>query len=328
MNNVYFSQDLDTKFLNNLKDQLKSNFKDCKKIAIKIHFGDDVKNRTALFPEQIEPITNLLKELNISFFLFDSSVAYPDSLRDNPITHKQLAIERGWNTIGEIRTDDSKFITVKGDLDYQLCKELVDADGVLVISHFKGHYHCTGIAGAIKNIGMGAFTKKTKGEIHDGGKPIYTSGCVQCKLCEKSCPFEGIEVKDKPIFKKCFGCSNCIYVCPNKCIKTKVNYFDYLLSEAAFLAQSNFKKFYYINIARNITKACDCDSNSGPIIAKDVGYFSSNDAVAIDKACYDSIVKTEGYDPFLKNGKKPGIKHIEFAEKLGLGKKEYKFVDI
>lgn len=68
-----------------------------------------------------------------------------------------------------------------------MCKDLVDADGVLVLSHVKGHY-CSGFGAGIKNLGMGALSKKSKGMIHEGGEPVYDSGCNLCKICSKTVP--------------------------------------------------------------------------------------------------------------------------------------------
>ena len=50
-------------FLENLKKELKNEFNGCNKIAVKIHFGEP-GNTVAFTPEQIRPITNILKELN------------------------------------------------------------------------------------------------------------------------------------------------------------------------------------------------------------------------------------------------------------------------
>ncbi len=175
MTKIYHSKEIQP-FLGNLKQELKQTFADCKIIAIKIHFGEP-GNRSAFTPEQIKPITNILKELNINFFLYDSSVNY-SSLRDNPITHKKFAIDKGWGNLGEIKTDDD-FILVNGkNMNYEVCKSLIDADGVLVISHVKGHV-CTGFGGAIKNLGMGALTKKTKVSIHAGGSVYFKGECNQ-----------------------------------------------------------------------------------------------------------------------------------------------------
>jgi len=73
MTNIQFSKDLNNNFLSNLKQQLSQEFNNCNTIAIKIHFGEP-GNTNSFTPDQIKPITDLLQELNIDFFLYDSSV--------------------------------------------------------------------------------------------------------------------------------------------------------------------------------------------------------------------------------------------------------------
>ncbi len=324
MVNVYHSDD-EIKFLLKVKEEIKDKFKDCNKIAIKIHFGEP-GNKTAFRPEDIKPVTDILNELNMKFFLFDSLVEY-SSLRSNADSYKNFAIKKGWGKLGEIRINDEN-VSVKGEnLTYEVCKELVDADAVLVVSHVKGHV-CTGFGGAIKNLGMGALTKKTKSDIHYGGEPVFVGKCTQCKACERACPLETLKVKDKPIFGTCYGCSDCVYACPNSAIKTKVNYFDTLLAEGAAVAQSKFKKVYYISFLKNITKLCDCQSHPGEIIANDYGFLASPDGVAIDMAAYDVILKNEGQDVFLKFNKKSGTEQVKAAEKFGMGQSKHNLIEL
>lgn len=325
MKKIYYSKDLGEQFLVNLKNELRRVFKNCRKIAIKIHFGEP-GNKSAFKPRDIKPVTDLLKELNIDFSLYDSSVTY-NSLRSNSFSHRKYAIDKGWGELGEINTEDN-FIVVKGKrMNYEVSKFLADADGVLVISHFKGHY-CCGFGGAIKNLGMGALSKKSKSNIHSGGEPVIIGKCTKCKNCERACPINGIVVLDEPKFEKCYGCSNCIYSCKNKVLKPKVDFFDYLLADGANAAQSKFKKVYYVSYLKNISKFCDCERDAKDIISGDVGFLSGENAVAIDMASRDLIIKKTGEDIFLKHNKKSGIEQIKAAESLGMGSLRYGLVEI
>lgn len=324
MERVYYSKDLGNLLLK-LREELAEAFSGCKKIAIKIHFGEP-GNKFAFTPKQIKPVTDLLKELGIEYFLYDSSVMYGGK-RGKVDSHKKYAIKKGWGELGEIRTDEG-FIIAKGEkMNHEICKPLIDADGVLVLSHFKGHTF-SGFGGAVKNLGMGALTKKTKADIHNGGKPDIVGECTKCNACEIACPVNSIKVTDKPkIAGKCGGCSNCIYACKFDVLKPKLDFFDKLLAEGASLAQSSFKKVFYVSFLINITEKCDCYKNPREVIAKDCGYLASKDGVAIDKAGYDIIVKNHG-DVFKEHNKKSGLEHIEYAEKFGMGSQEYELVEI
>ncbi len=325
MADVYFSKDVNEKFINKLKDELKKEFLGAKKVAVKIHMGE-INNKNTLTPIDLKPVIQALKELGFEPFFYDSPVAYP-GVRHYVATYKKFAQAKGWTKLAPVSTTEDYVEQKMQHLTYQVCKPLSDADAVLVVTHLKGHV-CTGFGGAIKNLGMGALTKKSKSDIHDGGKPKYTKGCIQCKLCEINCPIKGIKVTDKPEFRKCYGCSNCHYICPEKCIDVKVADFDTLLSEGAAAAIKNFKKQYYVTFIKNIAKECDCVPLTSRIIAKDAGMIMSKDIVAIEKAAHDLIKESEGKDVFLEQNQKTGLKQIEIAEKTGMGNQKYKLIKI
>jgi len=319
MSTIYHSDAVDEKFLKQLGEELKKSFKGCKSIVVKMHFGE-LGNSKAFKPKDIEPITDLLTKLGFNHILFDSSVMYGGP-RSNTVTHKLLAQTKGFKNVV---TDDS-FIEVKGKyLKYKVCKRLTDADGVLVLSHVKGHI-CTGFGGAIKNLGMGALAKESKIAIHKGGEPVFSGNCVKCGVCVHNCPINGMKIesgKPYPIVKSCYGCSNCSYECPNNIIHPKVAPFDVLLADGANSAQSKFKRYYYVSAIKNVTQQCDCMPMPGNIIAKDHGWLMGSDAVGIDQASYDIIIKNDG-DVFLKYNKKKGDEQISAAEKLKMGKRKY-----
>ena len=59
----------------------------------------------------------------------------------------------------------------------------------------------------------------------------------------------------------------------------------------------------YINVLANISKSCDCAGVRAPEPKiRNIGILASTDPVAIDKACYDLIVKenTEGSKDLIK----------------------------
>jgi uncharacterized Fe-S center protein len=312
-------------FVGKIKPELAKIFDGCGTLAVKLHFGEP-GNKFALLPEQLKPLTDTLHDLGMKFFLYDSSVAYGGP-RSNPETHREAALAKDWGTIGEIRTNDD-CITKAGEyMTYQVCCELSQADGVLVVSHFKGHV-CSGFGGAIKNLGMGALALESKSAIHEGAKPVIEGECSQCGTCVEACPVDGIRLEEYPHFETCFGCSECIKLCPEQTLKVKLAFFDELLADGAAVAASTFKRAYYINYLTNIAESCDCDPGAKAIIAPDAGYIAAGDAVAADQASYDAVTKHAKEDVFLKHNNKTGTEQIVAAQKFGMGTAAYELENV
>ncbi len=333
MASVYFAPAPQIEFQEKLASELKKLIRPNSTVAIKLHMGEP-GNKYFLKPEFTKKIMNIVKELGGKPFLFDSPVVY-NSPRNNPKGYLAVAAKQGYTekNIGcpIIVSDD--FVSVKlkeVPFEFEVCKKLADADFVLVLSHVKGHY-CSGFGAAIKNLGMGAVTKKTKEKIHAGGEPVFSGNCVLCGNCVKACPLDNIRLDKKqkrPFFDKtwCSGCSNCALVCEEEAIKPKINTFDFLLSACAKAARSKFRNYYFVNVILDVAQKCDCCSDAGPIIAKDVGVLFGKDIVAVDKASLDLVIKQEGKDPFLEYNKKSPLVHIKGAEKLGIGSTKYELI--
>lgn len=71
----------------------------------------------------------------------------------------------------------------------------------------------------VLNIAQGIYNKS----LDNGDKKFSTDDqCDRCKICEKACPVDNIEVEDKPIFKhNCELCLACIHCCPQNAIHHK-----------------------------------------------------------------------------------------------------------
>jgi hypothetical protein len=328
MRKVFFVED-DKRFTALLKSQIKRVFSFADKVAIKLHMGEP-GNKNTLEPQFVKVVVDSLKSLGLRPFLFDSPVKY-DGPRNTVRGYLDVAARKGFDeqSMGcpVIVSNESVNQAVNG-LNYEVCKHLVEADGVLILTHVKGHL-CCGFGGAIKNMGMGALSKETKGFIHKGGEPLYVGGCTMCGQCEVKCPTGNIRYcKGRPYFDKsfCAGCSNCARFCPSHSIKPKKGFFDTLLSQGAYASLQNSKKVYFVNVLRNITKLCDCDKEGGPIVLGDIGILLSEDIVAIDKASLDLINQKAGKDIFEEIHHKSPLVHIEEAKKLGMGDGSYELV--
>jgi uncharacterized Fe-S center protein len=102
------------------------------------------------------------------------------------------------------------------------------------------------------------------------------------------------------------------------------------MAEAAkSVADDNKGKILYINVMNNISIDCDCNGSPAAPSISDIGILASLDPVALDQACIDLVNKAPNNAALLKRIQDMnGLLTIEHAEKIGLGKKAYKIVDL
>lgn len=310
MSTVKYLQDktkLETTSLNIFKEFYPKD----QEILVKIHFGEP-GNKTALFPADVAPIVAALKSLGLNPTFIDTPVAY-NSPRNNVAGYEQVVRDRGFDKLAPFIISDN-FIEVKTkDLTVKVCKELTEAKNLLVISHVKGH-PCSGFGGAIKNYGMGGLMKESKSAVHGGSKPIFSpTSCTGCGTCARLCPAEAITmVNNHPTIDldACWGCSVCQVNCPTASLTPKIALFDDLLAQGAAACINNLPtNTFYINLIQNITKHCDCEVDSGEILAPDRGLLFSDNPVAIDQASIDII----GKEIFEKANHKDPTLQIKYA---------------
>lgn len=290
------------------------------RVAIKLHMGEP-GNKYFIPAPFTKRIVECLDRIGAKPFIFDSPVMY-SSPRNDERRYLAAAAAHGYSKkeLGSPVVVSNGSSSIKGShLTYRVCKDLLKADGVLLLTHVKGHVAC-GMGGAVKNVGMGCVAKETKGAIHEGGEPVYAEGCTRCGACVESCPTGNIALDDAgPRFGVtwCPGCSNCVLVCPAQCIRPRVATFDELLAESAATAHGRFKKSYSVNVVRNISKFCDCMSNPGPLIAKDIGFVCADHMVAADAATLEVIAKETGReDIFAEQHKHSAWGHVRAAARF------------
>lgn len=290
------------------------------RVAVKLHMGEP-GNQYYIVAPFTKRIVALLADAGAKPFIFDSPVTY-DSERNNARGYLAAAAKHGYTEegIGCPIVISNRGVSVKGSLmTYDVCADLIEADGVLLLTHVKGHDAC-GMGGAVKNAGMGCVTKATKAAIHAGGEPMYAEGCTQCGTCVESCPTGNITLEEAgPRFGAtwCPGCSNCALVCPSQCIRPRLATFDDLLAESAASAHGRFKKKYAVNALINISKHCDCMSSSGPLIARDAGYVCAPDMVAADAASLEVLAKSSAReDIFAETHKHSPWEHVRAAARF------------
>ncbi|MBU0756499.1 MAG: DUF362 domain-containing protein [Nanoarchaeota archaeon] len=304
------------------------------KIALKVHFGEH-GNETYITPDNFDGIIDVIEKHKTKAIFTETNAVYSGH-RLFSKDHMALAKDHGFTRLPVVIADgdhgeDYAEITINKK-QFRTCKigkTIAEHEQLLIISHFKGHT-LAGFGGAIKQLAMGCAARGGKLAMHANSKPVIIPFlCKKCNTCVKNCPVDAITIGawSRIDHKKCIGCASCIAVCPHKAVLInflKVNLakkFYERLAEYAYAAQKD-KKNIYISFAGNITKGCDCIGKKMKPFAKDAGVFVSTDPVAIDTACIDIIEKQEGKKVF------KGKYTLDYAEKIGLGKKKYELVEM
>ena len=298
-----------------------------KKVPLKLHMGEK-NNKYYPKPALVEEIVSELKKREISPFLFDTTVAYY-ARRNTKQGYEKLAEDHGFtekNVGCQVIIDDTGVKKTLENRDYMVADHLDESSCIFALSHVKGH-NATGMGGAIKNFGMGGVTKETKRMIHHSSRPVYKKDeCTYCGICAELCPFNALQVDKKEQMwnqdmDSCFGCGVCVNVCKNDALDFIDADLQYLLASSA-KAVLDGKNVIYLNELKRISKGCDCDPNSGPLICPDIGYLLSDDPVAVDKASLD-LINNVKKDVFIKENYIDPFLQIKYGEKLGLGSSSY-----
>ena len=327
--------------------------------AVKIHFGEK-GNSAFIRPIFARRVVDDLKKLGAKPFLTDSSTLYPGE-RKEAVSALSCGIEHGfaYSVVNAplIISDGLRGVTettipIAGELlkEVYIGTEIVEADAMVTMSHFKGH-ELTGFGGAIKNLGMGCASRKGKLVQHSTVAPVVAAKhCTGCSICLKSCAHDAIAMVDnKAVIDavKCVGCSRCITICPVKAINVQWNEASDLvmkkMAEYALGAVANKRnKTVYISFITQVSPACDCYGFCDAPIVNDIGICASTDPVAIDQACADLVNNARGNEgSALKSGHEPGgdkfrgvwpevpwQAQLEHGEKIGLGSRSYKLTKI
>ena len=239
---------------------------------------------------------------------------------------------------------------------------VLDCDKVIVLSHAKGHPH-GGLAGALKNLGIGLVGKRGKAAMHIlGDVKIDPRKCLgaECSKCLKVCPVRCITMNEKAEIdsRKCISCIHCRSVCDSISVKAiSVTWRPerdqaprFVENALGVINSIGADKFYYINLAIDISDKCDCWNVGAALLVHDVGIFGSRDPVAVDQACLDAVNEAEpnpksivagierGADKFAvahswkdpKTGETLHLAEIQLAhaKKIGLGNRDYELITL
>jgi uncharacterized Fe-S center protein len=263
------------------------------KVAVKVHTGEPGGNNF-LKPEFMKNLVDYVHGT-----IVECNTAYPGR-RNTTEEHWEAIEEHGFTKIAKVDIMDEEGemeLPVKNGkhlgVNY-VGSHLANYDSLLVLSHFKGHA-MGGFGGALKNISIGIASSGGKMWIHTAGSTNKTGD---------------------------FGV----------CFETNQDAFLESMAEAAStIVDYEKNNIAFINVMRDISIDCDCDSHPHAPGIKDIGILASIDPVALDQACVDLIYNSEeeGKEGLIHRiEEKHGIHTVEEAARLGVGSREYKLINI
>jgi uncharacterized protein len=236
-----------------------------------------------------------------------------------------------------------------------------DAGFLINFSHVKGHPSC-GFGAAIKNLALGCVAGETRSAMHDTmhyDPYWFPDKCPDEATRQKImavCPQEAlVEDKEHPGFlhlhpEQCNACGRCLQVAPPGSLMIDARNFNAfveacVISAGITLSTFELGKAVHLSLATFITPVCDCFGFTGMPVLPDVGFFGSDDIVAIEQAVLDLTaplrlieeniptsmeVHTRQGHPFrwLHGPLKDPYLTTRFAEQYGLGSRQYELVDV
>jgi uncharacterized Fe-S center protein len=364
---VFFS-DRQTNSNINMLDKLESIFKklglpetivEDDKVMIKTHFGQ-WGNTNHVRPAYVRKIVDLVKAAGGIPFVTDTcGIGYgnerPYGGRTTALEYLARAEKNGYNsaTVGApiLLADgywgvDGHNVKINGDYlkTVSVASALLDCDKVIVLSHSKFHY--VGLASAFKNVGVGLVTKKNKTAVHSPkGLEIHPEKCIgsKCSECVSVCPVRCIKVSDtvEVDLNLCVQCGHCSSICSSKLNigALRVPWKSQNMAERiventlGVLDALGRDKFYFINLAIDISDMCDCVCYGAQLLMHDIGIFGSTNILAIDHATIEAM-RFANRNPESPNTvkiddliEKTGI-FFKHGQKMGLGTTDYELIEV
>ena len=164
---VYFTSDISPEGLMAIYEALGVELTG-ENIAVKLHTGES-QNSNHLRPDFIK---GLIQHLDAT--IVECNTAYGGN-RSSTAMHYQLAEDHGFTAIAKVVIMDEEgsiSLPVNGGTvltENKVGARFAEFDGMLILSHFKGHM-MGGFGGAIKNMSIGIASTEGKCLIHTGGE--------------------------------------------------------------------------------------------------------------------------------------------------------------
>jgi uncharacterized Fe-S center protein len=324
-------------------------------LALKMHFGE--AGVTAFItPIHVRPIVDFFRKAGAKPFLTDTNTLYAGQ-RGEAVSHKLQAAQHGFdpNILGApviiadgLRSTNEAAVTFKGKhiSTAYLAGDIVNADLLVTLSHFKGH-ELAGFGGALKNVAMGCATRRGKMQQHGCLAPqVRPDNCKGCGICVEVCAPGALRMdEDKRISVDkdlCAGCGACFHACAHHGVEidwnTDINEFlGRMMEYAAATLLTRSKPTLHVSFVMGVTPNCDCVGYSDAPVCPDIGVLASWDPVALDQACLDLVTAAPPlYPSSLPAGLRPGQDKLHaltpslppdmglaYAESLGLGSRAY-----
>ncbi len=267
------------------------------RVAVKISTGES-GNPNYLKPELIGLLVD-----QVNGTIVECNTAY-EGRRNTFEAHWQTIKEHGFTPRFKVdlMDEEGEFnIPVKDSthIKYDIVgSHLKNYDFMINLAHFKGH-PMGGLGGVLKNASIGVASANGKANIHTAGYQQVVEGL-----------WNHVENQDG---------------------------FLESMAAAAQAVHDYFgegKRVVYIAVMNNMTVDCDCVATPEPVKLKDYGILASLDPVALDQACVDIVFNMQASEdndnrPLIERiNQQHGIHTIEWAEKIGLGTRQYDLVSI
>lgn len=265
------------------------------RVAVKISTGEG-GNTHYLKPTLIR---NLVEEVGGT--IVECCTAYGGS-RQDVSKHWQTIHEHGFDSIfavdimdefGQMRIPVKDRSHIKYDI---VGDHLANYDWMINLAHFKGHA-MGGYGGVLKNASIGVASTAGKAYIHSAG---YTD--------DASDAWNHIEDQD--------------------------GFLESMAAAAQAVHNYMGGRVIYINVMNNMSVDCDCDATPDAPKLRDMGIMASLDPVALDWACVQMVMnhKAKAGDdnaPLIERiNSRHGTHTIDWAERIGLGSKNYVIVKL
>lgn len=270
------------------------------KVAVKLHVGE-LGNPNYVRPFFLKQIVDEIKARGGKPFLTDTCTYYPLK-RNNAVDHMETAVANGFGFAPFIVADgllsENGVSVVSPDpllSEVEVGGAIHQADAMIVVSHFKGHA-LGGFGGAIKNLGMGGVTKKTKLEQHRLiDLVIDEDACQACGACVDACWFDLPRIENDCVVidsPECMRCPICSTTCPEGAIRLENR--EKLAQGLAVAAKGVLNTFApgkvaCVNFATDVSTVCDCAPIPGEMMGQHIGIFASQSPLSIDAAGLEFI---------------------------------------